>query len=747
MQRLLLRKLSGQFKASLAIVALLLFYVGVVYGGQILDNMNVRQWIKIGGTGAATSSAALEISSTTKGFVLSRMTQAQRDAISATQGLYIYNTDSGRNEFFDGSSWHGDGARYGVKNYLGSIPFASEKNGDFESGTVGSWVLGHATLTSNLPTGTPTFGTGASVNLSGSILSFGSQIAGVYSYGLSSSAATTAGDMLESPAFSIDAADQAKVLRFSFSYKFTSGTGNWSGTTANSFGVAIYDVTNGTWVIPAGIFSMTQSSGVGRATGTFQTASNGSSYRFVVYNANATSGAAGITFDDFFLGPQMAPIGSVTTDWQSFTPTGAWSTNTTYTGKWRRVGDTGFYDVNISLAGAPTAASLTVNLPSGQVMDTTKMTNSTGAIPEIGQWGATHGGLFQVGSIYYSSTTSVGVAYLASASVATITTVSNTVPFTWASTDVINLRWSAPIVGWSSNVQMSNDTDTRVVAMQVSQAVPTATITSSYSLVKFTAAPTQDTHGGFSTSTGLYTVPVSGFYRATFEMNIQGTFTTGLVVGASIFKNGVENHSQGWVMPAGTLTSYPFITYTVYCNAGDTLGPYALSTGSSNTVPSAVILNYFAVERLSGPSVVAATESVNFATSDTAGGSIPTSPAIYKYATITFDSHGAYSSSTGLWTAPVSGKYQVNATLGTAGVTLSTAQGFNLYLYKNGSQFYLLNQTVGSGGTTIPYIASGSAIVSLLAGDTLAIWSQSTVATTASTNGVINHWSVTRIGN
>ena len=28
------------------------------------------------------------------------------------------------------------------------------------------------------------------------------------------------------------------------------------------------------------------------------------------------------------------------TDWVSYTPTGAYSTNTTYAGKWRRIGDT-----------------------------------------------------------------------------------------------------------------------------------------------------------------------------------------------------------------------------------------------------------------------------------------------------------------------------------------------------------------------------------------------------------------------
>ena len=56
------------------------------------------------GTTAPDASAILDISSTTKGVLLPRMTTAQRDAIpvsSARQGLLIYNTDRNCFEFFD----------------------------------------------------------------------------------------------------------------------------------------------------------------------------------------------------------------------------------------------------------------------------------------------------------------------------------------------------------------------------------------------------------------------------------------------------------------------------------------------------------------------------------------------------------------------------------------------------------------------------------------------------------------------
>ncbi len=60
--------------------------------------------VGIGGT--APASAALSVSSTTKGFLPPRMTQAQRDLISApTAGLVIYNTTTNKLNTWNGTSW------------------------------------------------------------------------------------------------------------------------------------------------------------------------------------------------------------------------------------------------------------------------------------------------------------------------------------------------------------------------------------------------------------------------------------------------------------------------------------------------------------------------------------------------------------------------------------------------------------------------------------------------------------------
>lgn len=58
------------------------------------------------GTASPDSSAALEISSTTGGFLPPRMTTAQRDAISSpVAGLVIYNTETNKLNVYNGASW------------------------------------------------------------------------------------------------------------------------------------------------------------------------------------------------------------------------------------------------------------------------------------------------------------------------------------------------------------------------------------------------------------------------------------------------------------------------------------------------------------------------------------------------------------------------------------------------------------------------------------------------------------------
>lgn len=138
--------------------------------------------------------------------------------------------------------------------------------------------------------------------------------------------------------------------------------------------------------------------------------------------------------------------------WTAFTPTGAWSTNTTYTGFWRRVGENLEQIVHLALAGAPTSATLIINLVSGLTLEAAKIVATTFLDPSISpvvfrdDTGVTYYGALNV-----NSTTSVGVFTLddTAAGLSRNAVVNATQPVTWAASDSIDIKFSVPIVGWN----------------------------------------------------------------------------------------------------------------------------------------------------------------------------------------------------------------------------------------------------------------------------------------------------------
>ena len=81
------------------------------------------------GTTSPSPSAALEVSSTNKGFLPPRMTTVQRDQISSpATGLTIFNTTKNGNETYNGSYWVGN-THYIGESYGGGIVFYVYDNG------------------------------------------------------------------------------------------------------------------------------------------------------------------------------------------------------------------------------------------------------------------------------------------------------------------------------------------------------------------------------------------------------------------------------------------------------------------------------------------------------------------------------------------------------------------------------------------------------------------------------------------
>ena len=82
------------------------------------------------GTTTPDASAALEIESTTKGFLPPRMSTAARNAIvSAKAGLVIYNTSANALQWFDGTEW------YDTRTNTSENPFPTNSNLTVENPT------------------------------------------------------------------------------------------------------------------------------------------------------------------------------------------------------------------------------------------------------------------------------------------------------------------------------------------------------------------------------------------------------------------------------------------------------------------------------------------------------------------------------------------------------------------------------------------------------------------------------------
>jgi len=115
------------------------------------------------------------------------------------------------------------------------------------------------------------------------------------------------------------------------------------------------------------------------------------------------------------------------------------------------------------------------------------------------------------------------------------------------------------------------------------------------------------------------------------------------------------------------------------------------------------------------------------------------------FATQDFDTTSSYSSPT--YTVPSDGVYDIGAQLVASFNTLAANQGFNIFIYKNGSSVASA-VTIGTNAPTTPYTVCIRTKLNLVSGDTIVIRAQSD-----GTSGVLsgsttqNFMDITKISN
>lgn len=295
-----------------------------------------------------------------------------------------------------------------------------------------------------------------------------------------------------------------------------------------------------------------------------------------------------VYIDECYLGrnAQIAPVHQIT-NWVSYTPTGTW-TGVTYTGKWRRVGDTLQAKVGITMAGAPSGGgTLYVTIPSGLTIDTTKQAGSNGATTaNVFGTGKTFNGASTVTNLSVSyGTTGANVAVVyENNSAAALGAVTTTTPFTYASGMTVDIEFMVPISGWISETAYRPDA-TGVVWTSYTPTLKGGTNGSTFTnqtttgmyrcdgdtlqmqvYTVFSGAP------GTGTGSFIWTLP-SGFTADTAKMP-----TTNLVsLGSAKF---LDSGTQFYV---GT------VTYNSAQSGGLSVAPQgAASTEASATVPMTV---------------------------------------------------------------------------------------------------------------------------------------------------------------
>ena len=429
----------------------------------------------------------------------------------------------------------------------------------------------------------------------------------------------------------------------------------------------------------------------------------------------------GFLVDNFAVGPQIVTQGAAITDWQSFTPNGTWTTNTSYTGKYRRVGDVAEIAILVTCSGAPTATGLAVSIPSGLSIDSSKiMSANPDTDARFGQVRCLDAGInaYSAGTVGYSTSTSVGV-YLTytAATYGQPAQVSQVAPFTFGSGDQVSIIFSVPILGWSSNLQLSSDTDTRVVAARAYISSASVSV-GALALIPFNST-SFDTHSAFVSGSSAYRAPVSGIYEIIVDTETTSTANNLILINGSVYQRIGPNAVFGTCQAMVSLAAGDLVT--IFSNNAGAVTYQGTSQSTS-----------LSVKRLSGPATIAASESVSFSanTSTTAG----TTSTPFIYTTKEHDTHNAYSTSTGKFTAPIAGKYcfQFN--------NFGGATTFQAKLHKNGTAVYQGSSTVATVS-----VGSGSHTISMLAGDTMEVRPE--VNATASGGAATNTFSGFRVGN
>ena len=617
-------------------------------------------------------------------------------------------------------------------------------NPDFESG-----VQGYARYANAVAAAIPETGTGGSPNAAFTFTATtSSPLRGLKSGLLSKDANNRQGHGV-SYDFTIDPADQAQVMTLSFDYVTSSAYVD------GDIRVYVYDVTNSVLieVVDRDLYG----SNFGKFTGTFQTSSNSTSYRLIFHVASTNASAYTFELDNVSVGPQIIVKGPIVTDFESYTPTfgAGFGTVTNSSGRYKRVGD--HVEIIVSCTTGTVAASLaTISLPSGLSIDASKLNiNNTTANPGslVGQYNTSQPTAGMIGNIVTAPATSTSLIYIADRdgnAGAHLTPVNGST--TLSSSAVFSATVRVPILGWSSNVVLSDDAGNRDISFAVTKSASQTGINTNNTRVLVTWNTIEsDSSASFNTTTSQFTAPESGKYFFSASITIAATNVLAANYALVFFKNNVQITGYGIETPTAATAVGKDTSIILDLSKGDTIDVRLYGAGNNSV--NTLTINPGSESRFSGyklpsPQTIAASEIVACRYNTNTARAVSDATAII-FEDLVYDTHNSYNTTTGQWTCPQSGYYRFDSNIETNAFTPSA---INNYLRINARNTTTSLNTMGPyqvakiTGSAIYTTATINVVLYVAKGDVIELrFSETIPAVNLSTDSTANWMSITKV--